>query len=133
MAITTTDPRTGEVLRTFDELTDEQLEDRLSRAAAAASSYRLTSFAERAGWLNAAAQILDDRVDELAALMTLEMGKTKKAAAAEVAKCASVLRYYADLSIAETAAAMGCPAGTVKSLTSLAIANPRAAGLEVTE
>ena len=96
MAITTTDPRTGEVLRTFDELTDEQLEDRLSRAAAAASSYRLTSFTERAGWLNAAAQILDDRVDELAALMTLEMGKTKKAAAAEVTKCASVLRYYAE-------------------------------------
>ncbi|RYU15267.1 NADP-dependent succinic semialdehyde dehydrogenase [Nocardioides iriomotensis] len=96
MAISTTDPRTGEVLRTFDELTDEQLEDRLARAAAAAASYRLTSFAERAGWLTAAAQILDDRVDELAALMTLEMGKTKKAAAAEVGKCASVLRYYAE-------------------------------------
>jgi succinate-semialdehyde dehydrogenase/glutarate-semialdehyde dehydrogenase len=96
MAISTTDPRTGEVLRTFDELTDEQLEDRLARAAAAARSYRLTSYAERAGWLTAAAEILDDRADELAALMTLEMGKTKKAAAAEVAKCASVLRYYAE-------------------------------------
>jgi succinate-semialdehyde dehydrogenase/glutarate-semialdehyde dehydrogenase len=96
MAISTTDPRTGEVLRTFDELTDEQLEDRLARAAAAARSYRLTSYAERAGWLTAAAEILDDRADELAALMTLEMGKTKKAAAAEVAKCGSVLRYYAE-------------------------------------
>jgi succinate-semialdehyde dehydrogenase/glutarate-semialdehyde dehydrogenase len=96
MPIATTDPRTGEVLRTFDELTDEQVEDRLARAAAAAASYRLTSFADRAGWLNAAAQILDDRTEELAKLMTLEMGKTKKAAAAEVTKCASVLRYYAE-------------------------------------
>jgi succinate-semialdehyde dehydrogenase/glutarate-semialdehyde dehydrogenase len=96
MPIATTDPRTGEVLRTFDELTDEQVEDRLARAAAAAASYRLTPFAERAGWLNAAAQILDDRRDELAGLMTLEMGKTKKAAAAEVTKCAAVLRYYAE-------------------------------------
>ena len=96
MAISTTDPRTGEVLRTFDELTGEQVEDRLARAAAAASTYRLTPHAKRAGWLRAAADILDKRTDELAELMTLEMGKTKKASAAEVAKCANVLRYYAE-------------------------------------
>ena len=96
MAISTTDPRTGEVLRTFDELTDEQVEDRIARAAAAASTYRLTEHAKRAGWLRAAADILDKRTDELAELMTTEMGKTKKAAAAEVGKCASVLRYYAE-------------------------------------
>ena len=96
MPIATTDPRTGEVLRTFDELPDEQIEDRLAKAAAAAASYRLTTFADRARWLNAAAQILDDRTEELAKLMTLEMGKTTKAAAAEVTKCASVLRYYAE-------------------------------------
>jgi len=96
MAIATTDPRTGEVLTTFDELTDEQLEQRLARAAAAADSYRRTSHEERAGWLRAAADILDKRSDEVAELMTLEMGKTKKASVAEVAKCAAVLRYYAD-------------------------------------
>jgi succinate-semialdehyde dehydrogenase / glutarate-semialdehyde dehydrogenase len=96
MAIATTDPRTGEVLKSFDELTDEQLEDRLARAAAASASYRLTSFAERAGWLRAAADILDKRADEVAEMMTLEMGKTKKSAAAEIGKCAAVLRFYAD-------------------------------------
>ena len=47
MAIATTDPRTGEVLKTFDELTPEQLEDTLARASAAADSYRLTSFEQR--------------------------------------------------------------------------------------
>ena len=96
MAISTTDPRTGEVVKTYDELTDQQLEDRLSRAAAAASSYRLTGFEERAGWLRAAADLLDKRTDEVAEMMTLEMGKTRKAAAAEATKCATVLRYYAD-------------------------------------
>jgi len=96
MAISTTDPRSGEVLHTFDELTDEQLEDRLARAAAAFSTYRLTTHEQRAGWLRAAADILDKRTDEVAELMTLEMGKTKKASAAEIGKCAAVLRYYAD-------------------------------------
>jgi len=96
MAISTTDPRSGKVLTTFDELTDDQLEDRLARAAAAADSYRLTSHEERAGWLRAAADILDERSDEVAELMTLEMGKTKKASAGEIGKCAAVLRYYAD-------------------------------------
>jgi succinate-semialdehyde dehydrogenase/glutarate-semialdehyde dehydrogenase len=96
MAITTTDPRTGAVLETFDELTDDQVEDRLARAASAADSYRLTSHEDRSGWLRAAADILDKRTDEIAELMTLEMGKTKKASAAEIGKCAAVLRYYAD-------------------------------------
>ncbi len=96
MAISTTDPRTGKVLATFDELTDDQLEDRLARAAAAADSYRLTTHEQRAGWLRSAADVLDKRTDEVAELMTLEMGKTRKASAAEIGKCSAVLRYYAD-------------------------------------
>jgi succinate-semialdehyde dehydrogenase/glutarate-semialdehyde dehydrogenase len=96
MAISTTDPRSGKVLKTFDELTDDQLEEKLARAAAAADSYRLTSHEERAGWLRSAADILDKRSDEIAELMTLEMGKTKKASVAEIGKCSAVLRYYAD-------------------------------------
>ncbi len=44
---------------------------------------------------------------------------------------AIVARYYADLSVAEAAEAMGCAEGTVKALTSQAIANLRAAGLAV--
>ena len=59
MAIATTDPRTGAVLKTFDDLTPDQLEDTLSRAAAAAASYRLTTYEQRAGWLSAAADVLD--------------------------------------------------------------------------
>ena len=96
MPIASIDPRSGEVVSTFAELTADELEDRIARAAAAATTYRLTSFDDRAGWLRAAADLLDKRNDELARLMTLEMGKTKKAASAEATKCASVLRFYAD-------------------------------------
>lgn len=45
---------------------------------------------------------------------------------------AVVLRYYADLSTRETAAQLGCPEGTVKTLVRHAVASLRAAGLEVT-
>lgn len=96
MAIATTNPTTGELVRTFDALTADELEDRLARAAAAAKGYRRTSYAERAGWMRAAADLLDAEVDPIAELMVLEMGKTLKAAKAEVGKCAAGCRWYAE-------------------------------------
>ena len=96
MAIATTNPATGEVVQTFDALTDAEVEDRLERAAVAFRAHRLTSFAERAGWMRGTADLLDAEVDSIAALMTLEMGKTLKSARAEVSKCAAGCRYYAE-------------------------------------
>jgi succinate-semialdehyde dehydrogenase/glutarate-semialdehyde dehydrogenase len=96
MAIATINPTTGETLKTFEPLSGADLDDRLSRAAAAFASYRLTSYDERAGWMRAAADILDDEADAIAELMTTEMGKTLKAAKAEVGKCSAACRYYAD-------------------------------------
>ena len=111
MAIATTDPRTGQVLATFDALTATELEDRLARAAAAAATYRLTTYEQRAGWLRAAADVLDRRTDEVAELMTLEMGKTRRSAAAEIAKCATACRFYADHGAAFLADETVDPAG----------------------
>ena len=51
MAIAATSAVTGEILKSFDELTSEELEAKLARAAAAAESYRLTSVEQRAGWV----------------------------------------------------------------------------------
>ncbi len=96
MAIATIDPTTGETLKTFEPLTPAQLEGRLARAAAAAEEYRRTSYDERAGWLRAAADVLDAETGALAELMTTEMGKTLKAAKAEIGKCAAACRYYAE-------------------------------------
>ena len=96
MAIASVNPVDGTTLKTFDALTTEELDDRLARAAAAFRSYRLTSYDERAGWMRAAADLLEEDADDLARLMTTEMGKTVKAAKAEVLKCAAACRHYAE-------------------------------------
>ena len=96
MGIATINPATGELVKAFDALTEEQLEDKLARAARAFGDYRLTGADERAGWLRAAADVLDEDGDHIAEVMTLEMGKTLVAAKAEAAKCAKALRYFAE-------------------------------------
>jgi succinate-semialdehyde dehydrogenase/glutarate-semialdehyde dehydrogenase len=93
--IASINPATGETIRTFAALTAAEIEAALARADAAWRAYRCTSFAARAGWLNAAAAILENEQDRLGRLMTLEMGKPIAAARAEAAKCALACRYYA--------------------------------------
>ena len=94
--IASINPATGATLRTFEPLVESQIEDRLRRAAAAYQEYRRTSFAERARWLNAAAEILESEKHRLGGVMTLEMGKPIGAARAEAAKCALACRYYVE-------------------------------------
>ena len=96
MAIATVNPATGQTVKTYDEMSEADVERCLAAAAAAHQSYRLTSFDERAGWMNRAAAILDSEQDQIAAMMTTEMGKTLAAARQEVAKCANACRYYAE-------------------------------------
>jgi succinate-semialdehyde dehydrogenase/glutarate-semialdehyde dehydrogenase len=96
MPIATTNPATGEVLTTFEALTDAEIDTRLEAAAQAFQTLRRTSFADRAGWMRAAADILDAEQDQIATMMTTEMGKTLASAKAEVAKCAKACRFYAE-------------------------------------
>ena len=96
MAIATINPTTGEVVKTFDALTPEQLDEKLERASRTFREYRRAPVEDRAGWLRAAADVLDKDTEHIAEIMTLEMGKTLVAAKAEVAKCAKALRYYAE-------------------------------------
>jgi succinate-semialdehyde dehydrogenase/glutarate-semialdehyde dehydrogenase len=96
MAIATINPATGETLQTYEPLSDEALEDRIARAAAAYRSYRLTSPEQRVGWLRSAADVLEADTAAVAELMVTEMGKTLAAAQAEAGKCVTALRYYAE-------------------------------------
>ncbi|MGQ0572689.1 MAG: NAD-dependent succinate-semialdehyde dehydrogenase [Pseudonocardia sp.] len=89
-------PATGEQIRAFEALTEEQIEQRLQRAADAFRTYRRTSYDERATLLRRAADVLERRADELGRIATLEMGKTLAAAVAEIGKCVKGCRYYAD-------------------------------------
>jgi succinate-semialdehyde dehydrogenase/glutarate-semialdehyde dehydrogenase len=102
MPIATINPATGETLKAFEAMSPEQTERILVRASDGFAALRRTSFQQRAAWMLAAADILDGEVgdgsggrDSIAALMTLEMGKTLAAARAEVSKCAAACRYYA--------------------------------------
>ncbi|HEX6498873.1 MAG TPA: NADP-dependent succinic semialdehyde dehydrogenase [Micromonosporaceae bacterium] len=96
MAITTTNPATGQVVKTFDAMPDEQVDACISRAVDGFRALRDTSFAQRGEWMRRAADLLDGDRDDLAALMTTEMGKTLASAKAEVSKCANACRYYAE-------------------------------------
>ncbi|MCU1587885.1 MAG: Aldehyde Dehydrogenase, partial [Frankiales bacterium] len=82
--------------KTFDPMTDAEVEERLARAAAAAGVLRATTFADRATWARRAADLLHEDSPSLASLMTTEMGKTIRASELEIAKCAGGLRYYAE-------------------------------------
>ena len=96
MKLQSIDPSNGELIESFDEISDEELEAALARAQQTFRACRTTSFAARAGWLNKAAQILESEKDKWAQVMTREMGKTYKAAVAEAQKCAWACRYFAE-------------------------------------
>ena len=96
MAIAVINPATGETVRTYEPLSEAELEQRLAWAATAFASYRHTDFVERAAWMRTAGEILDRDCEAVARVMTAEMGKTFLSAQAEVRKCAMACRYYAD-------------------------------------
>jgi succinate-semialdehyde dehydrogenase/glutarate-semialdehyde dehydrogenase len=96
VAIATVNPATGETEKTFDEMSEAAVEHCLTAAAEGYASYRLTSLDDRAEWMRRAAGILDEEKDQVAAMMTTEMGKTLAAARQEVEKCAGACRYYAE-------------------------------------
>ena len=96
MTIASTNPATGETLKTFPPDSEGVIEDKLRKAAAAAKQWRKTSFAERAQRMSRAAALLEQRKEALGRLMTLEMGKLRKAGVAEIEKCAAGCRYYAE-------------------------------------
>ena len=96
MAIATINPTTGETVQTFTPATDDQIEAALAKADERFGSYRKTSFADRADWMRATADLLEAEADDVAAMMTLEMGKTLASAKAEALKCVKGFRYYAE-------------------------------------
>src|SRR5438309_2847357 len=96
MTIASVDPTTGEKLKEFASIDADEIEEKLAKAALAFDSYRQTSFEQRANWLNAAADILEERRNQLGRIMTLEMGKLLRAAEDEIMKCARGCRFYAE-------------------------------------
>src|SRR5215471_13773723 len=89
-------PATGELLREFEQHSDEAVESKLQLSAETFSEYRKTSFAQRAQMMKRAAEILEDGKENYGRMMTLEMGKTLRSAIQEAEKSAFGCRYYAE-------------------------------------
>lgn len=96
MAILSINPATEEVLHRYEEMTNAEVDQALDEAHAAFLQWRTTSFAERAAKLRNVAAGLRAHHDELARLVTLEMGKPITQSLAEVEKSAVGCDYYAD-------------------------------------
>jgi succinate-semialdehyde dehydrogenase / glutarate-semialdehyde dehydrogenase len=90
------DPNTGKVVKTFEVLTDKQLQQKLETAALCFEKWRFTSYAERQVIVAKAARILHERADEFARLATQEMGKRISEARGEVEFSSQILSYYAE-------------------------------------
>ena len=89
-------PATGEVLKTFTEHTDNQVQNALAAANKAFRVWAAQPFSERSRIIGRAAQIMLERKEELARLATLEMGKRTVEGLGEVELSASILQYFAE-------------------------------------
>ena len=96
MPIATVNPTTGATVEVYEPFNAERVDATLAAASSAFAAYRSTSFEERARLVRSAADLLEGELPVIAAVLTLEMGKTFAAAKGEVAKCAGALRWFAD-------------------------------------
>jgi succinate-semialdehyde dehydrogenase/glutarate-semialdehyde dehydrogenase len=88
-------PATNEQIDRYEPDTSDDVEATLSRAQTTFQTWRNRSVREREQLLAAAGDILENRIEEYAQLMTTEMGKPITQARAEIEKCARVCEYYA--------------------------------------
>jgi succinate-semialdehyde dehydrogenase/glutarate-semialdehyde dehydrogenase len=96
MSLQSINPTTNDLIRTYEEHSDQEVQHALEVAHATSAAWRRARCAQRAVHLKAAAAILRRRKEEEARLMALEMGKPFAQGVAEVEKCAWVCEYYAD-------------------------------------
>lgn len=95
MAYKTINPFTGKEVTSFDEISTTELKENLQQAATCFETWRKTGFAERKRIIQKVADLMRERSDELATLITLEMGKRIKESKGEVELSASIYEYYA--------------------------------------
>ena len=88
-------PYNGEICKTFAELSDAQLETAMASATASYSVWRKSQYSERSAMVGKVAALMRERIDELAGLATLEMGKRFAEACGEVQLSADIIAYYA--------------------------------------
>jgi len=96
MPLQTLNPANGQLVKSFEEMSDNEVLEIIEGAHAAFLEWRKRSFAERSELMFNAAKVLRDNSKKYGEIMTLEMGKPIKQSYAEVEKCAWVCEYYAE-------------------------------------
>jgi len=96
MPIASVNPATGETIEAFVAHDDAEVQRRIAEAAGAADALRSTTYAQRAEWMKAAADLLEADVEPTARMITREMGKPIAQSRGEVLKCAKSMRFYAE-------------------------------------
>jgi succinate-semialdehyde dehydrogenase / glutarate-semialdehyde dehydrogenase len=92
----TVNPFTGETEKEFDFTPTEAIDGIVERAHAAYQEWRQRSVEDRAAVVRRAAELMDERREDLAKLITTEMGKRQEEATGELYLCSMILKYYAD-------------------------------------
>ncbi|MDN6293952.1 MAG: NAD-dependent succinate-semialdehyde dehydrogenase [Alkalibacterium sp.] len=96
MAYKTINPYNNELVKEYDDTTDQELQDTLERAHDLYKTFKTQDIKERSKMLHRVADKIRERSDELARTCTIEMGKLLVEAKGEVELCAVIADYFAD-------------------------------------
>ena len=96
MVMQTLNPTNGEIIKTFDAWSEQQIDQTLEAVSQASPAWAALGFKDRAALLRKAGDVLRNKRDDYAAVITEEMGKPIVEGRAEIEKCASACDYYAD-------------------------------------
>ena len=95
MTYQSVNPYDNSLVKTFDEITDAQLEAKIAAATACYATWKTTGYAHRAKIVARAAVLLHEQAEQFAQTMTMEMGKRIAEARGEVEFSSQILSYYA--------------------------------------
>jgi len=96
MTITSMNPATGETIKEYQEMTQEEVRSVIEHNHQAFLGWQWTSYTERAQLIREAAKVLLNSSHSYSTLMAQEMGKPLREGISEVEKCAWACHYYAD-------------------------------------
>lgn len=96
MSIQTVNPYTNKVVKSFEEMTDKTVDSLIEKSEKTFKEWKGTTYAERAKILHKVAELMRDKKESLAKIITLEMGKLIAQAEGEILLSADIFDYYAD-------------------------------------
>jgi succinate-semialdehyde dehydrogenase/glutarate-semialdehyde dehydrogenase len=118
------DPATGEVIKSIADASADEAVEALDAAVAAADDWASTPARERGELLRRTFDLVRQRADDIALLMTLEMGKPLKESAAEVTYGGEFLRWFSEEAVRITGRYGANPEGNGRMIVSKLAVGP---------